>query len=175
MLKNNKGVTILALVITIILLLILAGVSVNTGFSVVKDVRVGRMLSNMALVQAKVEVIGEEYHFHNNDTDYLVGEEVFRIDSATHQLENIKLSDEERNMIAQKAEVSEADLFNWEWFKWDANILEAQGLDKKMLDENEFFYVNYEHAEIVSSEGTSYDNTHYFYSITGLNNLYQNK
>lgn len=175
MLKSNKGVTILALVITIILLLILAGVSVNTGFSVVKDVRVGRIISNMALVQAKVEVIDEDYHFYNNDTDYLVGEEVYKIDSTTYQLGNAKLSAEEIKMIAQNAQVNEADVFNWEWYKWDASILEAQGLDKEMLDENEFFYVNYENAEIVSSEGTSYDNTNYFYSMTGLNNLYKNK
>lgn len=175
MLKNNKGVTILSLVITIIILFILAGVSMNTGFSVMNDVRCGRIISNMALVKAKAEVIYEDYQFYNNDTDYLAGEGAYQIDSTTYKLENVSISAEEVKLIAEGAETSEAEVLNWDWYKWNSSTLQAQGLDQTILGENEYLYVNYEHQEIIYSVGTSYDNENYFYSMTGLNNMYKNK
>lgn len=65
-------------------------------------------------------------------------------------------------------------MLNWEWYKWDRSTLEAQGLDKEMLAENEYFYVNYENGEIIYSKGTSFNNEDYMYSMTGLNYLLSN-
>lgn len=170
MLKNNKGVTLFALVITIVLLVILTGVSLNTGFDVIKDVRVGRIISNMTLIKAKVETIQEEYTFYNNDTDCLVGEGPYKIST----VENVSMSEGEVSLIAQKNNVTKAEVLNWDWYKWDAGILESQGLDKKMVGDDEAFYVHYESSEIVYSKGTLYDNATYFYSMTGLNKLLEN-
>ena len=167
MLKNNKGITIFSLVVVIAILLILAGVSLNSGFSVVDDMRVGRIITNMYLVQAKIQVIHESYSFDKNQ-DTLIGAGPYKI-SSTNQLENITLSQQEMQMMADNAEVSVADVLNWDWYKWSRDDLERQNLAKDMLGNNEFFYVNYEHAEILYSNKTSKNNVNY-YSITGLKN-----
>lgn len=170
MVKNNKGVTLFALIITIVLLVLLTGVSLNTGFDVIKDVRIGRIISNMTLVKAKVETINEEYTFYNNDTDCLVGEGPYKINN----LADMNMSDEELNLIAKENQVSRAEVLNWDWYKWNAGILESQGLDKDMLGDDEAFYVHYGSSEVVYSKGTSYDGTN-FYSMTGLNEVLKNR
>ncbi len=168
MLKNNKGITTFSLIVVIAILLILAGVSLNSGFSVVDDMRVGRIMTNMNLVQAKIQVIQESYSF-TQDTDTLIGAGPYKI-SASNQLENMTLSEKEMQMIAENAEVSIADVLNWDWYKWSGDDLERQNLAKDMLGNNEFFYVNYEHAEILYSHKTSKNNSDY-YSMTGLKNI----
>ncbi len=167
MLKNNRGVTILALVVTIVIILMLAGISLNSGFSVVDDMRVGRVITNMTLVQAKVQIINEKYSFDNHIT--LVGAGPYKI-SSSNQLENITMSQKEIKLIADKANVSEADVLNWNWYKWNNSDLVSQNLDKNMLGDSEYFYVNYEHAEILYSNKTSKNNLDY-YSMTGLKNI----
>lgn len=169
MLKNNKGITILILVVTILLMLILAGVSLNTGFSVLNDMRMGSVVSNMNLVQAKAEVIYENYTFYNNDTDCLVGDGPYQMDH-TLQLGDVKLEQEELQLIAQKAEVSEEEVKNWNWYQWSREDLEAQDLDADMLAEDEMFYINYENAEVIYSTGVSLEDSKVYHSITGLKN-----
>lgn len=167
MLRNNKGITLFALIMTIVLLTILTGVSLNTGFDVIKDVRVGRIISNMTLIKAKVETIQEEYTFYNNDTDCLVGQGPYKMSA----IENVSMSEEEVRLIAQQNNVTETEVSNWDWYKWDGSILESQGLDKKIVRDDEAFYVHYGTSEIVYSKGTLYEDATYFYSMTGLNKL----
>ena len=90
--RNDKGITMLVLVITIVILVILTGVSINTGYSVLRDIRVGRIISNMVLVKAKVETIYEEYQFSGDEKD-LVGEKNKNIP---------ELSEAEKSMIRNK-------------------------------------------------------------------------
>lgn len=101
MLKNEKGITILVLVITIVIMIIITGVSVNNGFLVVKEVRLGRIISNMTMLKAKAETIYEQNQFNQTP---LVG-----------TISTIKpdLSEKEKNMLGE-------DVDNWTWYKWDA-------------------------------------------------------
>ena len=153
--RNDKGVTMIILIITIIILVILTGVSLNTGYSVMRDIRVGRVISNMLLVKAKVETIYEEYQF-SEDESVLVG-------NVTETIPNI--SQQEKYKMGMKDD--------WKWYQLKKDDLRQQGLNEDILGENEFFYVNYEHSEIVYSKGTTYDNIMY-YSLTGLNSVYEN-
>ncbi len=160
--NNNKGVTLITLVLTILLLSVLAGVSINTGFSVVKDIRMGRIISNMVLVKAKVEVIDEQYEFSGNEADLVGKKEQAGIDF---------IQETEKEMIEKNAE--SYDFNTWNWYCWDSDTLKSQGLDSNMLSNDECFYVNYEHGEIVYSKGTSHNNEKY-YSLSGLNEIYKN-
>lgn len=156
--KNQKGVTIMALVITILLLIMLTAVSLNTGYSVLKDIRVGRIISHMVLVKAKAETIYEQHQFNREE---LIGTPT-QIDF---------LSEEEKGKILEKTEKGNFEQLTW--YQWDANTLISQGLDANLLGNDEYFYVNYEFAEIVYSQGTSFDSQTY-YSLTGLNQMYEN-
>lgn len=151
MLKNKKGITILALMITVIVLLILTGVSVNMGFSIIKNVRAGRLISNMAMVRAKAQTIYEKYQF---DGTSLVGKE----------WEIIEISDEEERLINTTGV----------WRRWDSDTLKDQGLDPQMLGEKEYFLVDYENDEIIYSRGTSLDGKTTYHSLTGLQHMLEN-
>lgn len=157
MIKNNKGITILALVITVIILAMLVGVSLNSGYSVINNMRAGRMISDMVLVKAKVQTIYEQYEF--NEEKGLIGT---RIDKTMLP-----------SLIQTEKESIKTALDDNTWFQWDTNTLVSQGLDYKLLGEGEYFYVNYKYSEIIYSKGTIYEGQTY-YSLTGLNNAYKN-
>lgn len=172
MLKNNKGVTLAALILTVIVMIILTGVSITTGYDVVKDVRAGRILSNMDLIEGKMSVIYDDYKFYN-DASYIEGQGPIKINSSTNKLEEITLSNEELTIIANKAGVSKTAVYSWNWYKWESAEFDAQNLDKAMLEKGTVFFVNYENNEIIYSKGTSYDNVLYYYSKTGLNDVFK--
>lgn len=52
--KNTKGVTLVALVITVIVLIILAGISIQYGISTIQEVNNNRTESELSIVQAAI-------------------------------------------------------------------------------------------------------------------------
>lgn len=69
MLKNNKGITLISLVVTIILLLILASISINAGTESLTDAKYYKGIANIKTMQSKVNELYEEYK--NGDTSIL--------------------------------------------------------------------------------------------------------
>ena len=61
--KKNKGITMIALVITIILLLILAGISVGAGNNLVKESQLENLKTNMLLIKVKGKEFVENANF----------------------------------------------------------------------------------------------------------------
>ena len=56
---KNKGITLVALTITIIILLIIAGISISVGKSMIKKANLEELKTNMLLIKTK----GKEYVF----------------------------------------------------------------------------------------------------------------
>ena len=67
---NQKGITIVSLVITIIILLIIGGATVYIGTSVIKQATLQTVNTNMMLIQAKTKTIAEQAKFNNNQDNY---------------------------------------------------------------------------------------------------------
>lgn len=61
--RENKGVTLIALVITIIVLMIIAGITINTGKESIKQAKLESLRTNMLLIQAKAKEYVEEATF----------------------------------------------------------------------------------------------------------------
>ena len=55
--KNNKGITLVALVTTVVILLIIAGISVYSGMGIIRYAKIEELRTNMLLIKAK----GKEY------------------------------------------------------------------------------------------------------------------
>ena len=51
--KSEKGITLVILVSTVIILLIIAGVGIGTGLNIMKKASVESLKTNMLLLQAK--------------------------------------------------------------------------------------------------------------------------
>ncbi len=61
--KDNKGITLVALVITAIVLLIIAGIGINYGSDAVKKATLEELRTNMLLIEAKAKEYVEEANF----------------------------------------------------------------------------------------------------------------
>ena len=70
-LKKEKGITIIALIITIILMLILAGVGMHFGSDAIERTRLEDIKTDMISIKTKAKIITEQYNF--KDIDNLVG------------------------------------------------------------------------------------------------------
>lgn len=61
MIKNNRGITLIILVVMIVLLIILASISVNSGTETISLSKYNNAVSEMKVMQAKVNELHEEY------------------------------------------------------------------------------------------------------------------
>lgn len=69
MCKKNNGVTLVALVITIAVMIILAGATVATS-NIIEKAEEQQILTDMLLIQAKVKIIMERADFYNDPETY---------------------------------------------------------------------------------------------------------
>lgn len=61
--KKNNGITMVVLVITIVLLLILAGISINTGSNIIKRSELENLKTDMLLIEVKAKEYVENGNF----------------------------------------------------------------------------------------------------------------
>lgn len=63
MCKKNEGVTLISLVITIVVMFILIGVTIESGSELLRTSKFKTIQTNMMLIQSRAEVIYEKYTF----------------------------------------------------------------------------------------------------------------
>ena len=85
-LTNKKGITLIALTITIIVLLIIAGISVYTGSKLIQEAKLEDVKTNMLLVQAEAKNFIEQAKFERKTIENLVAEGI-TVDNVTFQLQ----------------------------------------------------------------------------------------
>ena len=73
MLKNEKGVTMAMLIITVLVMVVVAGIAMTTGSNLRKKTELADRVSQMQLIQAKAEEIYNEHLYKGSK---LLGEEV---------------------------------------------------------------------------------------------------
>ena len=94
--KKNKGITMVALVITIVLLLILAGISIGTGGNIIKRTELENLKTGMILIEVKGKEYVENANFNlGTGFDKLKDEteKSKRIDAAKSKLKGKKITD----------------------------------------------------------------------------------
>ena len=149
--KDNKAITLIALVITIIIMLILASVTTYTGLNTYRISRINKFVAQMQLLQAKV--------------DDLVNSKT------TEELKNMGLqsvtTQEQINAITnafKQDEITTADTSKYKVFTSD-KILEILHVE---YVENDII-VNFETREIVDVIGIEYEGVTYYtqYKLPG--------
>ena len=142
--KKEKGITIVALTITVIVLIILASIGIYTGSEIIKQANLQNINTNMMLIQAKTKTISEQAKF-NKDTSNYKGTKVTEV---TDNKEVEKLLSE------NKIEDSE------NCYLLLQNDLNEMGLEKVKQDSG--YIVNYETNEIIYVKGfENKDKTYY--------------
>lgn len=158
MLKNNKGVTLILLIITVIVILILASLTIGSTDTLLTRTRLQTAATNMKLIQAKVESMNEEYEFNATPLEQYVGIKVE--DDSYLNIYGVTLLPDDK------------------WYVWDREILASLGFDSDMLKEvkpdqitspkekeREKYVVNYSTGEVIFTTGVEDENNARVYTI----------
>ena len=58
--KKENGITLIALIVTIIVLMILSGITINEGISLIGNAKMESIMTNMITLKSRVKVLTEE-------------------------------------------------------------------------------------------------------------------
>ena len=163
--KNEKGVTLIALIITIIILMIIAGISIYNGRDVLKNAKLEELRTNMLLIQAKSKEYIEQATFQmgiNSDDSKKaeVRQEVYVNDAGL----------EKADSVPSQFKISDTSTCYW--------LTEAAqqkwGLEEIKLEDQEKYLIQFdEENQIVEVYNTlGYDEK---YSLTEINEIKLNK
>lgn len=144
MYKNQKGITIVTLVITIIVLIIISSVTVYTGSVVIEQATLQTINTNMMLIQAKTKTLAEQAKF-NNDTSNYKGT----------VLSSVTVNDKIDKVIDSGA-IDDINKF----YLLSQSDLESMGLEKIEIDDG--YIVNYETEEVIYVRGFERDGSTYY-------------
>lgn len=157
--REQKGITIVALVITITIIGIIAAVAFTQGKDIIKSANLQTLNTNMLLVQAKEKVISEKNSFDETNNP-LKGQQLNDISGST-AIENLKSQG-----IIQESEENYSF-----YYVWNQAILDELGLDSIELKAGTFFIVNYKTEEVIYSEGYKNTDGNTYYKLSDLINL----
>ena len=73
--KSNKGITLIALIVTIIIILVIAAITVYEGSKLIDQAKYEDVKTNMLLLQAETKNYVEQAKFENKKIEDIVGEE----------------------------------------------------------------------------------------------------
>lgn len=123
MLRNEKGVTMAMLIITVIVMVVVASIAMTAGSNLRKKTELADRVSQMQLIQAKAEEIYNEHLYKGSK---LIGQEV-----------TLNEGDEIRNE---------------KWYKLSSEDMKSMGIDFTPTDEY-YYCVKYDLTEENSEEG----------------------
>lgn len=149
--KNEKGITMVALVVTILIMAVLAGATFSIGDNIVKQAKLQTLNTNMLLLQAKIKSIAEEASFNKN-TDNYKGQKV-------SEVSNDKVDKLKENGVIDNTE---------QCYLLSQDDLNSLGLEKVKVDDG--YIVNYETEEIIYVRGFKIDDVTY-YKLSETKNL----
>lgn len=177
--REDRGITITTLVITIIVLLIIAGISAGTGNKVIKSSELENVKTNMLLIKAK----GKEYVENANfklGTNFKESTDIDnRIKTAKAELK--KGEDEEmtnNEILEQNIGITQDNIKNNEYtyyYKLSNDDLTDMGLSNVKSDKkNGWYIIKYDlenvEVEVYNTLGFERDGKKY-YSLNELQNL----
>lgn len=149
---NSKGITIVSLIITIIILLIIGGTTVYIGTSVIKQATLQTVNTNMMLIQAKTKTIAEQAKFNNNQDNYK--------GTVLSEVSGNKKIDEMINVGI----IDDTSKF----YLLSKDDLVSMGLEK--IDIEDGYIVNYETEEVIYVKGYENDGITY-HKLTDMKNV----
>ena len=138
-LKNQKGITLVALTLTVIIMVILVSISVKFGTEAIEKSREEDIKSNMLLIQGKSKIIKDK-HMYDSENSSLVGTPIGEASSFT-------VSTELQNKINSN-ENAEAYIFTQQ-------DLNSNGLGNINVSSTVFYVVDYDTCEIYYSLGVN--------------------
>ncbi len=146
--SRNKGITLISLVITIIILLIIAGIAVYSGKEMIQKANLEELKTNMLLIEAKAKEYVEKANFKmginpDDNKKSIVREEVY-VTSAKLKPASESMPDNTKIPVSECYVLTEETLNEW-------------GLNKIELDKDEKYLVKFDEnnlqVEVYNTKG----------------------
>lgn len=164
-LKENRGVTLLALVITIVVMIIIAGIAVYTGTDTIKKAKLEELKTNMLLIEAKAKGLVEEVNFKIGLTKPEDEGYQTKKDSAEQEVyvNGAKLKKVTNISAPSSIPVSEC-------YEVTKDAMNAWGLDGLELEEGEYYLIKFDdtNATVEVYNTLGYDGK---YSLTEIDSI----
>lgn len=155
--KDNKGITLVALIITVILMLILTSVTTYTGVNTYRNMQVTKFITQMKLIQGKVDELK-----NSNTVDRLntMGEAVPADKQTIITTANTR------------GEITSSDISSYRYFSSE-NLKQQLDLEDGIDSE---IMINFTTREVVSTVGIEYESKRYYtqYLLPGGQKLIDN-
>ena len=146
-LKSKNGITIIALVLTVIIMPILVGVTVKIGTNSIDESEKQDIITNMISIKTKAKIVKDKYNF--KDIENLVGTPL--IEDTEHTTTDVKVE-----IPGEKIN---------KCYIWTQEDLNDQGLASISSNKSEFYIVCYGDDEIEVYYSKAVDGK---YSLTEL-------
>ena len=173
MMKNNKGITMIALIITVIILLVLATIGIRSSSPVLEEAKLEDVRTDLLLIQAKWKAERERAKFDGTSmfpADQIVQQE--KIDDGTYSAEVKWQLIDEYKLPEIKPEWNLSDTVNY--YKLTQERLNDMGLGN-IAAENEYI-VNYQDNDVIYGKGIKYTNNNEektYYKLSEMNELFE--
>ena len=177
--KKNEGITMLVLVITVILLLILSGISINTGNNIIKRANLENLKTNMLLIEvkAKEQIENAKFRLWTSFDKATEEEKTNRVNTAKTEFTGEEIVDGNifnNNTKITTEKIKEDNTNNIYYYKLSTQNLTDMGLKNVKSDEkNGYFIVKYNlkdkdsTIEIYNTKGFD-DEGNISYSLTDI-------
>ena len=179
--KENRGITMVTLVITIVVLLIIAGISIGTGNKVIKSSELENIKTNMLLIKIKGKEYVENANFNigtafDKITDET--EKANRISKAKAELKGTEITDvseidENIGITETQFQKDIADLIFY--YNLTTEDLIDMGISNVKSDEKNGWYIikyNIKDVEVEVYNTAGFENEEgKYYSLNELQNL----
>lgn len=154
---NSKGVTLIALVITVIVLLILASIATYSGMDIIESSKLNTFTAEMKIMQTQVNSLYDKWQRGEEDINAL-GE------SLDYNPENPEVSEQANKVL--KDELFIDDISGYRYY--DQETIQDLGIEGVKQE----FFINVEQREVVSYKGLKYDGDMYYTLIQLPDGLY---
>lgn len=162
--KKQRGITLITLTITIIVMMIIAGVTVYFGLDLIREVKLQDLRTNMLLMQAKGKECVEEVSFQKaNVTDE---NEIQTIKDENLKGTKVEENSEVQNLLQNTGKIQEG----YEYYYLTQQDLSDMGIQELSVEDYGYFILGYNineiKVEVINTNGYQGN-----YTLTQLNEL----
>lgn len=170
--RNESGITLVALAITVIVMAIIAGISVKTGTDIIKRTNLENLRTNMLLIQAKTKEYVEEVNFkmgvNPDETKRSATRQEIYVEKG--KLTALAEADSAVKSAATAVRITDSDVC----YYVSSQALENMGLNQVKEENDNYYLVKFDETnitvEVYNTKGYN-DNDTYKYSLTDIDSI----
>lgn len=159
--RKDKGITIIALVITVIIMLILVAVTTKIGTGEIEKAKLEDLKATMLLIKGRAQIAIDKENFgedYNKEGMVKLTDEATLPEDITNNYDLTNLQTTFNNLE------DKTKLYIWEQTAMDNNNIDVT------ITNTEFYVIDYNTREVYYSQGYKSEETTY-YSLTDMQNI----